>query len=60
MVHLDNDMVKSPSAGIPTWNHHNLLVHFIPVVQLVKHPVQDEVAVVSHHRTLMAQQGITL
>lgn len=39
-----------------TWNHLDRGVDFLPVLSVLKLPVQDEVAVVSDHRTLRDRQ----
>lgn len=39
-----------------TWNHLDCRVDFLPVLSVLKLPVQDEVAVVSDHRTLRARK----
>lgn len=40
-----------------TWNHLDGHINLLPVVHALKFPVQDEVAVVSHHRTLWGVGG---
>lgn len=35
-----------------TWDHFDGSVDFFPVLRMLKLPVEDEVAVISHHRAL--------
>ena len=54
---MDNNVIGSNERQ-QTWNHHDQLVHFFPVMDVVKHPVKDEIPIVCHNRTLLRKKKI--